>query len=99
MLPLAIRLSAADNVVVARADLLPNTQLAEEGISCRGHIPAGHKVATAPIAKGEPARKYNRSSALPLPISRPAITCTRTTSPWAISRATTPSAPMRGRRG
>jgi altronate hydrolase len=60
MLPLAIRLSAADNVVVARADLLPNTALAEEGIACRGHVPAGHKVATAAIGKGEPARKYNQ---------------------------------------
>jgi altronate hydrolase len=60
MLPLAIRLSAADNVVVARADLLPNALLKEEGISCRGHMPAGHKVATAPIKKGEPARKYNQ---------------------------------------
>ncbi|HUJ99064.1 MAG TPA: altronate dehydratase family protein [Stellaceae bacterium] len=60
MLPLAIRLSPPDNVVVARADLLPNTVIAEEKIACRGHVPAGHKVATAPIAKGEPVRKYNQ---------------------------------------
>jgi altronate hydrolase len=60
MLPLAIRLSPADNVVVARADLLPNTAIAEEKIACRGHVPAGHKLATAPIAKGEPVRKYNQ---------------------------------------
>ena len=60
MLPLAIRLSPADNVVVARADLLPNTTLAEENVTCRGHVPAGHKLATAPIAKGEPVRKYNQ---------------------------------------
>jgi altronate hydrolase len=60
MLPLAIRLSPADNVVVARADLLPNTVLAEERVTCRTHVPAGHKLATAPIAKGEPARKYNQ---------------------------------------
>ncbi len=60
MLPLAIRLSQADNVVVARADLLPNTALAEENVTCRGHVPAGHKVATAPIAKGAPVRKYNQ---------------------------------------
>jgi altronate hydrolase len=60
MLPLAIRLSPVDNVVVARADLLPNTPLAEERITCRGHVPAGHKLATAPIAKGAPVRKYGQ---------------------------------------
>ncbi|HYM04829.1 MAG TPA: altronate dehydratase family protein [Stellaceae bacterium] len=60
MLPLAIRLSPADNVVVARADFLPNAVLAEEKISCRGHVPAGHKVATAAIAAGAPVRKYNQ---------------------------------------
>jgi arabinonate dehydratase len=60
MLPLAIRLSPADNVVVARADLLPGTALEEEKLASRGHIPAGHKLATAAIAKGEPVRKYNQ---------------------------------------
>jgi altronate hydrolase len=60
MLPLAIRLSPADNVVVARADLLPGTVLTEEKIASRGHIPAGHKLATAVIAKGEAVRKYNQ---------------------------------------
>jgi altronate hydrolase len=60
MLPLAIRLSPADNVVVARADLLPNTTLAQEHVTCRTHVPAGHKLAVAHIAKGEPARKYNQ---------------------------------------
>ncbi|MGO8916622.1 MAG: UxaA family hydrolase, partial [Stellaceae bacterium] len=60
MLPLAIRLSPADNVVVARADLLPGTALTEEAIACRSHVPAGHKLATAAIASGEPVRKYNQ---------------------------------------
>jgi altronate hydrolase len=60
MLPLAIRLGAEDNVVVARADLLPNTRLAEEGVTCRTHVPAGHKLATAAIGRGEPVRKYNQ---------------------------------------
>jgi len=60
MLPLAIRLGPDDNVVVARADLLPNTVLAEEKITCRSHVPAGHKLATAPIATGAPVRKYNQ---------------------------------------
>jgi len=60
MLPLAIRLGPDDNVVVARADLLPNTVLAEEDVTCRGHVPAGHKIATAAIAKGAAVRKYNQ---------------------------------------
>ncbi|HWI26391.1 MAG TPA: altronate dehydratase family protein [Stellaceae bacterium] len=60
MLPLAIRLSPADNVVVARADLLPNTAIAEEQVTCRSHIPAGHKLATRPIAKGAAVRKYDQ---------------------------------------
>jgi len=60
MLPLAIRLSPKDNVVVARADLLPGTTLAEESVTCRGHVPAGHKLATAPITTGEAVRKYNQ---------------------------------------
>jgi altronate hydrolase len=58
MQPLAIRLSPGDDVVVARADLLPGTELAAEGIRCRGHVPAGHKVATARVAAGQPVRKY-----------------------------------------
>jgi altronate hydrolase len=60
VLPLAIRLSAADNVVVARADLLPGTTLAEEQLAVRTHVPAGHKLATATVAPGSPVRKYNQ---------------------------------------
>ncbi|HLJ20285.1 MAG TPA: UxaA family hydrolase, partial [Stellaceae bacterium] len=57
---LTIRLSPADNVVVARADILPGTEVPGEGVAARGHIPAGHKLATAPVAVGEPVRKYNQ---------------------------------------
>jgi altronate hydrolase len=59
-LPITIRLSPADNVVVARIDLLPGTELANEGVAARGHVPPGHKIATAKVAKGEPVRKYNQ---------------------------------------
>jgi altronate hydrolase len=58
--PLTIRLNPADNVVVARIDLLPGTDLATEGIAVRGHIPPGHKLATATVEKGAPVRKYNQ---------------------------------------
>ena len=56
----AIRLHDADNVVVARAELPTGTVLPEENVTCKNPIPAGHKVATAPIEKGEIVRKYNQ---------------------------------------
>ena len=56
----AIRLNPADNVVVARADLLPGTRLDEFGITVRTHVPAGHKVAIAGVALGEPVRRYGQ---------------------------------------
>jgi len=58
--PLTIRLHDADNVVVARADLLPGTGLPGTNVVCRSHVPAGHKVAVAPVAADQPVRKYNQ---------------------------------------
>lgn len=55
---LTIRLNPADNVVVARVDLLPGAEV--EAIAVGGPVPAGHKLATAPIAKGEAVRKYGQ---------------------------------------
>src|SRR5215469_18310160 len=60
MLPLTIRLNPSDNVVVARVDVLPGTEIAGEGVRARTHIPAGHKIATAPVASGEAVRKYGQ---------------------------------------
>ncbi|MBV8652878.1 MAG: altronate dehydratase, partial [Alphaproteobacteria bacterium] len=57
---LAIRLNPADNVVVARADILPGTEIPGEGVTSRAHVPAGHKVATAAVETGAPVRKYNQ---------------------------------------
>src|SRR5919106_7078036 len=51
---LTVRLNPADNVVVARLDVLEATPLASEDVVTAERIPAGHKVATRPIAKGEP---------------------------------------------
>ncbi|NKB57742.1 MAG: altronate dehydratase [Alphaproteobacteria bacterium] len=56
--PLTIRLNAADNVVVARIDLLAGTEAA--GTVCRDTIPAGHKIAVDAIAAGAAVRKYNQ---------------------------------------
>jgi arabinonate dehydratase len=57
---LAIRLHRNDNVVVARADLLAGAELVDEKVTAQSHIPAGHKLATAPIARGEAVRKYDQ---------------------------------------
>jgi altronate hydrolase len=58
--PLTVRLNRNDNVVVARLDLLERTPLAGEGVAAAEAIPAGHKVATRPIGKGEPVRKFDQ---------------------------------------
>jgi altronate hydrolase len=55
---IGVRLHAADNVVVASRDLEEGT--AAGGLTLRHAVPRGHKVATAPIAAGEPVRKYNQ---------------------------------------
>jgi len=56
----AIRIHAADNVVIARRQLLGGTVLAEEGVTVAGLVPPGHKIATRAIAVGEPVRRYNQ---------------------------------------
>jgi len=55
--PAALRLHPADNVLVARVDIPQGAAI--EGFACLNRIPAGHKVACAPIAKGDPILKYN----------------------------------------
>ncbi len=57
--PAALRLHAADNVVVARIDIAQGTVLADEGVTCLNRIPAGHKIAVTPLKKGEAILKYN----------------------------------------
>lgn len=57
---LTTRLHAADNVVVARTDILPGMENLGENLRAVEHIPAGHKIATAPVAAGEPLRKYDQ---------------------------------------
>ncbi len=55
-----IRIHPADNVVIARRQLLGGTLLEEEGVTVIGLIPPGHKVAVQPIAAGAPVRRYNQ---------------------------------------
>ena len=57
---LTIRLNSEDNVVVAIGDLEAGTAIENDGTVTREAIPAGHKVATNPIGKGEYIYKYGQ---------------------------------------
>ena len=56
--PLYLRLNPADDVVIACRELETGTNLLQESVVCRERIPAGHKVATRAVAKGDPLRRY-----------------------------------------
>ncbi len=56
-----IRIHPADNVVIARRQLLGGTALPDEaGVIVAGLVPPGHKVAARGIAKGGAVRRYNQ---------------------------------------
>jgi altronate hydrolase len=57
MLPF-IRLHPHDDVLIARSQLVGGQTA--EGVTVRGLIPAGHKVAAHDIGAGEPVRRYNQ---------------------------------------
>ena len=57
---LTIRLHAADDVVIARQQLVGGTKLMDENVTVVGLIPPAHKVATRAIAKGAPVKRYNQ---------------------------------------
>lgn len=54
-----IRLDPTDNVVVARMDVESGTTVPSEGVTTLHKVPAGHKIATRFLAKGEAVLKYN----------------------------------------
>mgnify|MGYP001367793295 CR=1 FL=1 len=55
-----IRIHPADDVVIARTQLVGGTRLADEGVTVAGLVPPGHKVAVRAIAAGQPVRRYNQ---------------------------------------
>jgi len=55
-----IRIHPADDVVIARQQLVGGTRLPELGITVAGLVPPGHKIAVRPIAAGAPVRRYNQ---------------------------------------
>jgi altronate hydrolase len=57
--PPVIRLHPGDNVVIARATLLPGAPVGDNVLASQ-RIPAGHKVAVCAIAPGEAIRRYGQ---------------------------------------
>ncbi|HEX9398296.1 MAG TPA: altronate dehydratase family protein [Burkholderiales bacterium] len=57
---MTIRLHPRDDVVIARLEIASGTLLAKENVRAAALIPAGHKIAVRPIAKGKPAHRYNQ---------------------------------------
>ncbi len=55
---LAIRLHENDNVLIARSNVAIGAKL-DGGLTSRGQVPAGHKIAARAIGQGEPILKYN----------------------------------------
>jgi altronate hydrolase len=55
-----IRIHPADDVVIARHQLVGGTRLAGEGVTVSGLIPPGHKLAVRAIQAGAPVRRYNQ---------------------------------------
>jgi altronate hydrolase len=55
-----IRIHPADDVVIARRQLLPGTVLLDESVKVTAMVPPGHKVAVRAIAAGAPVRRYNQ---------------------------------------
>lgn len=56
-----IRIHPADDVVIARTQLVGGTRLdSEGGVVVAGLVPPGHKVAVRAIRAGQPVRRYNQ---------------------------------------
>jgi altronate hydrolase len=55
-----IRIHPADDVVIAREQLVGGTVLASLGVTVSGLIPPGHKLAVRAIKAGAPVRRYNQ---------------------------------------
>jgi altronate dehydratase len=56
--PAVLRLHAADSVLIALRPVAPGETV--QGITARAAIPAGHKMAAGPLAKGAPVVKYGQ---------------------------------------
>ena len=57
---LTIRLHPEDDVVIARVEIASGTLVPREDVRAAALIPAGHKLATRAIERGQPVRRYNQ---------------------------------------
>ena len=55
----AIRLEKEDNVIIARRELKKGLVIEEEGVTLLEDIPAGYKIATRSVKKGEMVHNHN----------------------------------------
>jgi altronate hydrolase len=55
-----VRLHSSDNVVVATRRISRGARIEGESVIAAEDIPAGHKLATAPVAAGKPVLKYGQ---------------------------------------
>ncbi|MBM3567722.1 MAG: altronate dehydratase [Alphaproteobacteria bacterium] len=55
-----IRLNPKDDVVIALGEIAKDREIPGEGVRARGTVPAGHKIATRAVAKGQPLRRYDQ---------------------------------------
>jgi altronate hydrolase len=55
-----ILIHPADDVLIARRQLLGGTALPDHGLTVAGLVPPGHKLARRDIAAGQPVRRYNQ---------------------------------------
>lgn len=55
-----IRIHPADDVVIARRQLVSGTRIDSEGVTVSGLIPPGHKLAVRDLPAGAPVRRYNQ---------------------------------------
>ncbi|MCP5028317.1 MAG: UxaA family hydrolase, partial [Actinomycetia bacterium] len=58
--PPVVRLHADDDVVIATRELAAGFEIGSEASTTAGMIPSGHKVATRPVAAGQPVRRYGQ---------------------------------------
>jgi len=55
-----IRIHPADDVVIARHQLVGGTVIDSEGVTVSGLVPPGHKLAVRAVRAGQPVRRYNQ---------------------------------------
>jgi len=55
-----LRLHPADDVVIAARPLPAGLSIPDEQLDCIDAVPAGHKLATRAVAKGQPVRRYGQ---------------------------------------